>query len=214
MQLHYHKSICLPFNWLCIERSLTSQIESNLVPHSRPVSRRDPTNYRTAVSSGLQHSEDITPVPYPGVFLSIFVTVCRKMGKKAEFLLNEALISTAFVGGLYTALRVDPQAVIIDALGRILVELAGPETASSYIAMAELMILVGFLVVIAGVIVIGRIIGLIAFGSMWLAGFLLAQGMAAGILLLFIGWGLGALAVLVHTNENVRPPTRGRNSRY
>jgi hypothetical protein len=85
--------------------------------------------------------------------------------------LNGALINTAFVGGLYTALKIDPEAVIIDALGQILVELAGPETASSYIAMAELILLRGFLGVIAGVIVIGRIIGLMAFGSMWLAGF-------------------------------------------
>ena len=142
------------------------------------------------------------------------MTKYEEMGEKAEFLLNEALISTAFVGGLYAALKVDPEAVIIDALGRILVEFAGPETASSYIAMAELMLLVGFLVVIAGVIAIGRIIGLIAFGSMWLAGFLFAQGTSAGILFLFIGWGLGAVAVLVHTNENVRSPTRGLNRRY
>lgn len=133
------------------------------------------------------------------------------MGKKAEFLLNEALISTAFVGGLYTALKVDPEAVIIEALGRILVEFAGPETASSYIAMAELLLLLSFLVVIAGVIVIGRMIGLIAFGLMWLSGFLLAQGVGAGILFLFSGWGLGALAVLVHTNENVRSPSRERS---
>lgn len=97
------------------------------------------------------------------------------MGKKAEFLLNEALIGTAFVGGLYTALKVDPEAVIIEALGQLLVEFAGPETASSYIAMAELLLLLSFLVVIAGVIVIGRMIGLIAFGLMWLSGFLLAQ---------------------------------------
>ncbi len=136
------------------------------------------------------------------------------MGSKAEFLWNEALVSTAFAGGLYTALKIDPEAVVIDALGQVLVVLAGPETASSYIATAELMLLFGFLVVFVMTAIIGRVIGLVGFISMWLAGFLLAQGIAVGIFFVFFGWGLAALAIFVHTNESFRSPPRRRYSRF
>ena len=136
------------------------------------------------------------------------------MGSKAEFLWNEALVSTAFAGGLYTALKIDPESVVIDALGQVLITLAGPETASSYIAAAELMFLFGFLAVITLVAVIGRVIGLIGFGSMWLAGFLLAQGFVVGIFFVFLGWGLAALAIFVYTDESFRSSPRRRYSGF
>lgn len=124
------------------------------------------------------------------------------MGKKAEFLWNEALVSTAFAGGLYTALKVNPESVIIEALGQVLAAFVGPGTASSFTTTAELILLFGFVAVIGLVAAIGRVVGVVGFGSMWLAGFLLAQGIVVGIFFVFLGWGLAAFAILVHTDES------------
>ena len=128
------------------------------------------------------------------------------MGDKAEFLMDEGLISTAFFGGVWTAIKLNPESVLVHALGQVLAELVGPSTAGSYIAIGELLLLIGFLGVVGGVYVIGRKTGLIAFGVMWLAGYLLVQGSGAGVFLLFLGWGIGALAITVHTDESIGSP--------
>ena len=131
------------------------------------------------------------------------------MGNKSEFLMGEGLISTAFLGGVWSAIKFNPEAVLIHALGQVIAEFVGPATASSYIAMGELLLFVGFLGVVVGVYSVGRKIGLIAFGVMWLAGFLFVQGSEAGVFFLLLGWGLGLLAITVHTNESIGPPSGG-----
>lgn len=128
------------------------------------------------------------------------------MGEKADFLMGEGLISTAFLGGVWSAIQVNPESAILRALGQVLAEVAGPATANSYLAFANLVFAIGTVTVVIGVYAIGQKIGLIAFGVMWLSGFLIAQGINAGAYLLLVGWGLGAVAVLVHTDESISPP--------
>ena len=131
------------------------------------------------------------------------------MGEEAEFLFSEGLISTAFLGGVWTAIGLDPEVVLIDALGQVLAELAGSGTASSYVAIANIGLFIGFLFVVIGVFAIGGKLGLAGFVSMWISGFLLIHGVILGIVFLFGGWGLGALAILIHTDESPRAaPTR------
>lgn len=125
------------------------------------------------------------------------------MGDKSEFLFGEALISTAFLGGVWTALQVDPEVVMVEALAEVIAVLAGPDAASQYVFFSNLLLFIGFLVVVGMVFAIGRMTGLVAFGLMWLAGLLFIQESLAGVLLLFMGWGVGALAILMHTDEQV-----------
>lgn len=132
------------------------------------------------------------------------------MGKKAEILFQEILVSTAFLGGVWTAIELNPEVVLIEVLGEVLATFAGPEAAASYVAMGRTLLTVGFLFAVLGAFAIGRWLGLGAFGLMWLAGYLIVSGSRAGIALLFIAWGLGAVAILVHTDESLgTPPPRG-----
>jgi len=137
----------------------------------------------------------------------MFISYYDEMSEKAEFLMQEGLFSTAFFGGVWSAIKLNPESVLVHALGQVISELVGPATAGSYIALGELLLALGFFGVVGGVYVIGRKVGLIAFGVMWLAGFLLIQGNEAGVFLLFVGWGLGALAIKIHTNETIGSPS-------
>lgn len=131
------------------------------------------------------------------------------MSKKAVTLLNEILITTAFFGGVWTAIEINPEVALIGALGKVMAELIGPATAARYVAWGKLMSTLVFVGSLVGAFFIGRKTALLAFGTLWVAGYLLALQNIVGVYLLIAGYLLGMLSISLHTNARVGPPPRG-----
>jgi len=133
-----------------------------------------------------------------------------KMGQKAETLLQEILLGTAFLGGIWVAMEMNPNVVIIEQLGKIIATVGTESQAEKYVGRAKLLLTVSFLVSLAGSFLIGKLPGLAAFGAMWLAGILFFTTPKLAIILLFVGMGLGIYAVHRHTDENIHVSTQPR----
>lgn len=135
------------------------------------------------------------------------------MGEGLDFVVEESLISTAFFGGIWTALQISPESVLLRQIKEIGTILGHSGFASDIVALGQVTLFLWFIFVLVATFVIGRWLGIAGFIAMWLAGFFFIQGSILGPILLFVGWGFGVAGVAVHTDEQVRPSSGGRRPR-
>lgn len=123
----------------------------------------------------------------------------------ADTLIEEILVSTGFFGGVWTAVELHPNVVLVEALGQILISLGDSGFAASYVASMKALITISFFAGVAGSYAIGGKLGFAGFWCLYLAGALILSWTAAAIWLMILGYLFGLLAVELHTDQSVQP---------
>jgi hypothetical protein len=126
------------------------------------------------------------------------------MEGKAETLIQEILVGTAFFGGFWTAIELDPNVVIVNQLGKVLATLLTHEAANQYVGFGKTIIMIAFLAGVVGSYTIGRKTGFAAFWVMYAAGALFITVTQLSVLLMVVGFLMGAIAVQMHTDERIQ----------
>ena len=114
------------------------------------------------------------------------------MDKKAEYFVNEFVIGLGFLSGLWIAVGFDPQAEIFKAFDTILKTL-NPDSEFEFLFFVIPIIILICLILIT--YLMGGKLGLIAVTFGFLGGLLILASPWITIILLFLGMGLGIIAV-------------------
>lgn len=114
------------------------------------------------------------------------------MDKKAEYFVNESVIGLGFSSGLWIAVGIDPQAEIFRAFATIIKTL-NPN--SGFGLLFFIMPILILICLILGAYFMGGILGLVAVVSGLVGGLLILVSPWISIILLFLGMGLGIIAV-------------------
>jgi len=123
----------------------------------------------------------------------------RWMGgaSKGEVFVREFVLGVGFVGGIFARIGVDPEAEAFKALIAVATELAKFVSPSLASQISLLFWFLSVIIAIFSLITIyfcGGIMGLLAVGLAWLAGFFIVVNPLAGLLLLIISASIGILA--------------------
>ena len=114
------------------------------------------------------------------------------MDKKAEYFVNESVIGLGFSSGLWIAVGIDPQAEIFRAFATIIKTLNPNSGFGLPFFIIPIIILICLVI---GVYFMGGILGLVAVVSGLVGGLLILVSPWISIILLFLGMGLGIIAV-------------------
>lgn len=112
--------------------------------------------------------------------------------KKAEYFVNEFVIGLGFLSGLWIAVGIDPQAEIFRAFATIIKTLNPNSGFGLLFFIIPIIILV---CLILGTYFMGGKLGLVAVVFGFAGGLLILGSPCISIILLFLGMGLGIIAV-------------------
>jgi uncharacterized protein YybS (DUF2232 family) len=114
------------------------------------------------------------------------------MDKKAEYFINEFVIGFGFLSGLWIAVGIDPQAEVFKTFATIINTL-NPDSGFGFLFFVIPIIIL--ICSILGTYLMGGKLGLIAVAFGILGGLLILASPMISIILLFLGMGLGIIAV-------------------
>jgi len=116
---------------------------------------------------------------------------------KGEVFVREFVLGVGFVGGIFTRIGIDPEAGAFKALIAVVIDFAKFVSPSLASQISLLFWFLSIIIAIFSLIAIyfcGGIMGLLAVGLAWLAGFFIMVNPLAGLLLLIISASIGMLA--------------------
>jgi len=113
------------------------------------------------------------------------------MAKKSRTYIWQFVIGLGFLSGLWTAIGIDPQAVIIDVLGNVVDTVySDPAIRSLFLILPMILLLLSVL----GAYARGRILGLISVIVAYLAGLFILVSTATALIFLGVAIIIGYLA--------------------
>ncbi len=111
--------------------------------------------------------------------------------KKSSLFIRQSVIGLGFLSGIFTAIGIDPQQVVISVIGKAVESVyPGPEISAIFIILPTILL---FLSLVAAYLK-GRILGLVSVLVAYFAGILILVSTALALILLAGAIGIGYLA--------------------
>jgi len=113
------------------------------------------------------------------------------MAKKVHRFIWQFVIGFGFLSGLWTAIGIDPEAVMINALGTAAAKISSDPALHTFFVLLPTLILI---ISIVGAYLNGRIYGLIAVLVAYVAGLVILTSVSAGLVLLVVAIAISFIA--------------------
>jgi predicted branched-subunit amino acid permease len=124
------------------------------------------------------------------------------MAKKSSLFIRQSVIGLGFLSGIFTAIGIDPQQVVISVIGTAVGSFyPDPEISALFIILPTILIIISLIAAYLR----GRILGLVSVLVAYCAGILLLVSTVLALILLTGAIGIGYLATNRRLLKKVKP---------
>jgi len=124
------------------------------------------------------------------------------IAKKSSLFIREFVIGLGFLSGIFTAIGIDPEQVIIGIIGKAAVSLyPGPEISALFIILPTILLLISLIAAFLK----GRILGLVSVLVAYCAGIFILVSTVLALILLIGATGIGYLATNRRLLNKIKP---------